>query len=708
MLVALDTETTGADVWHGCLPFLVSCLIYNESTGDSEFRVWEWPVDPHSRKPIPSETESLKRLLASPKNRYVLHNAKFDVRMLAALGLISDEAGFLRRVDDTLIAAHVLNSLEPHDLKYLSMRYLSIPADDESALQEAVNASRRIGRRLGWNLMRDYHPNVPAVKHSRTESPAWKSDSWLPAAVCLHFNPNRSSRHPTYPCPEEPELRHPWWGVCREYALRDVERTLNLWLVQRNALREEELERVYEVRLQLLRETYQMEDVGLTVSPARAEELRNMFRKERQRAVRVMVSLSGDPEFNPRSNQQIKSLVFGRWKTPVIRRSERTGEPSLGENELEAVLSRLNPQTRVARFLQALQDSRKASKMQEYLDSYMRGIVVERTQTLSSQKQLMERLQEISELTPRIVEDDGTWNPLPDHLLKNRFRSVIHPGLNVTGTRTPRLSSSNPNAQNVASKGRYNLRYMFGPAPGRIWYDLDYSNIELRIFAWDCRDENLIDAFNRGNSVHLIFMRSVYPELAGLSDSELKNDHEETYKRVKNGDFALIYGAGEANADAAYGRTGAYRLIRERLPLVASHLETMAEFAERNGYVWTFGTEETGRYRLHVPTEESYKAVNYRTQGTAAWIMCHAMNEIGEYLREHLPESWQARMILQVHDSLVFDFPSGSPAQMRRNRDHILTIRRIMEDTGKRVLGWETPVEAKACPEHWGQKGVEI
>lgn len=313
---------------------------------------------------------------------------------------------------------------------------------------------------------------------------------------------------------------------------------------------------------------------------------------------------------------------------------------------------------------------------------------------------------------------------------------VLHPNFNVTGTDTTRFSSNQPNQQNISKSfdprfGDFNLRKCYCPLPGREWYSGDYSNIELRIFAYACGDKSLIKAFEEGKSVHLIIAEALWPkEFAECLKREVKDPswafktkYESTlYQWIKNGNFSLIYGAGEAKADRTYHQPGAYRKIRTMFPKIDSFMKRMGEQARDYGYVTTLGG-----YRLYIPYNqygklESHKAVNYFVQGSAGWAITLAMLRIWDYLNSfndklsRIGGDASYSMIMQVHDELDFDFPIptfGSAAYpvtigegkkaitlTTQNLQVITDIARLMEQSGD-DLGMPTPVEFERHPDTW-------
>jgi DNA polymerase-1 len=262
---------------------------------------------------------------------------------------------------------------------------------------------------------------------------------------------------------------------------------------------------------------------------------------------------------------------------------------------------------------------------------------------------------------------------------------VLHPSINLTGTRTTRQSSNSPNGQNISKKEGFNLRSVFGPTPKRVWYSVDYANIELRVLAWESEEEELIEAFLRGESIHMKFARIICPEAIERAGGPEKFKKTQQYRYVKNGDFALTYGASYKTADAAYHIPGAYHKVRGHFTRLDSYMHSIVSLASRRGYVTTrMGIGEG--YPLYVTPGKAYtQAVDYICQGTAGWAMLLAIIQCHEYLSDY-PEH---NMIMTIHDELLFDFPSDDD----NNGAILANCCHLMEASGNHIA---VPLKAEA------------
>lgn len=663
-LVSLDTETTGLDLWHGCKPFCVSTLIERPDKEPLSKR-WVWHVDPKSRTPLPSREDVREIQEILDTSTVVLHNAKYDIRALSTIGI------YLKTWDnlhDTLIASHTLESGVSHKLKDLALRHLDINDEDQTELQKACVSARRIGKKKGWRIAGPNDPHWPAIKKfskSKGSNNAtdgwWSADMWLPRAVAL------AEKYPT---------DHPWWTVCGEYCDTDVIRTYYLWLAFKEALEEEGLWEQYTTRLKLLPITYRMEEHGISVHKDRVKKAIDSYAEEAIQMEKNCKRVAENKLDNLNSPKQLQGALYHTLKCPIVKETESstTENPSYSTDveTLDKVYEKLQKNHPGRYFIRNLIGTRKRNKAIEYLQSY---------------------------LDFAIDDDSCLW---------------LHPAFNVTGTDTTRFSSMYPNAQNISKKEGlpgaeeiskregFNLRRVFGPAPGREWYSADYSNIELRIFAYASGDKRLIKAFETGDSVHLVIARELYPKeyiACEKAKESFKKKYESTYYQwVKNGNFSLIYGAGEYKADNTYHLKGAYKRIRKQFPLIDKFMRSKHAEATNKGYVTCIGG-----YRLQVPHDGPHKAVNYFVQGSAGWYMTLAMIRCDKYLcdlNRHLSsrKDWDREtysMNMTIHDELDFDFP-----KKKSNITVIQDLKKLMEESGD-DLGIPVPVELDLIADNW-------
>ncbi len=234
----------------------------------------------------------------------------------------------------------------------------------------------------------------------------------------------------------------------------------------------------------------------------------------------------------------------------------------------------------------------------------------------------------------------------------------IHSLFNQTGTATGRLSSAEPNLQNIPVRtelGRRFRKYFVPSNNDYVLVDADYSQIELRLLAHISGDENMISAFASGTDIHTATAASVF----GVEHSQVT---PELRKRAKAVNFGIVYGIGEhsLSEDLGVSRAEARRYIDSYLasyPKVSEYLENIKKKAKEDGYVVT----EFGRKRYIPELSASNKnvqhfgervAMNSPIQGTAADIIKIAMIKVAQQLEE---SGLDARLILQVHDELLVE-----------------------------------------------------
>ncbi|HUT32548.1 MAG TPA: DNA polymerase I [Planctomycetota bacterium] len=246
--------------------------------------------------------------------------------------------------------------------------------------------------------------------------------------------------------------------------------------------------------------------------------------------------------------------------------------------------------------------------------------------------------------------------------LVNPRTGKIHTSLNQTVTTTGRLSSSDPNLQNIPIRTEVGkrIREAFVPSdPSRRLLCADYSQIELRVLAQFTVDENLIGAFCRGEDIHRRTASEVF-------ETPIEQVTPDMRSRAKAINFGIIYGMGPQRLahDTGISLPEAQQFIERyfrRYPLIKKYMEDTIAAAGRDGFVSTI----LGRRR---PIPEVYStnqgirsaaeraAINTPIQGSAADLIKVAMVRLDERLRKSYPDAW---MILQVHDELVFDVPAG-------------------------------------------------
>jgi len=694
--IAIDTETTGLDLRHSCKPYFVSIC---EEGGEQKY--WHWQVNPLTRQPIIPKSDLIEiQDEINIRHRYsrkVFHNSKFDVLALQSIGFGKWDWS---RTDDTLIAGHLLASNRPHNLTSMVLEYLQTniqPYDD--ALQKSCNAARRTARKHfpEWKITTKLMEGLPSASQK-----LWKCDTWLPGQIADAL---------------EYEDDHEWRTVLEEYANVDSAVTLVLWQNLYKLMQDRGLLKIYESRKKDMQIALEIEDRGVTISQERTEEKLLEYKEEVERIEKVCKGIAQTFGYDltlPKSgtNHSLVKFIYGEkkdsstWLDPEFEHKNlgikpvlwtKTGNPSLAKDAIDIYKLTLNARTKQYLFIKKISERSKRATALSYMESYQRFWIQNKGER---------------------------W-------------SRLYPNLNPTGTVTLRMSSSNPNEQNISKKEDFNLRYIFGPAPGREWYSIDAKNIELRIPAYESEEESLIQLFERPDdppyygSNHLLCCHILHPEKFDqcLSDGEsFKDKYKSTwYQWTKNGNFAVQYGAIESSgtADRAYHLEGAQRIIQSKFTKLAKLNQAQIAFAERNGYVETMPDKtvdprrgyplqctrtEHGRIKPTVP-------LNYHVQGTAMWWMHKAMIRCHEFLSQrynanHQPEN-HAYMIMQVHDEIVFDLPSGvrkdhKPDDWEHNTNRaVIKQLKVLMERGGDDIGIPTPCDVEWHPRSWSE-GINV
>jgi DNA polymerase-1 len=396
------------------------------------------------------------------------------------------------------------------------------------------------------------------------------------------------------------------------YAAEDADVTLRLHRCLWPRLeRESELKRLYEeLEIPLIPILARMERIGVRVDAAVLRRHGGELAKRLWELEQQAYDLAGE-RFNLGSPKQLQMILFERMGLPVGKKTA-TGQSSTAEDVL-----------------------------QELALSYPLPKVILEHRTLSKLK---------STYTDRLPEQI--------HPRTGRVHTSYHQAVASTG----RLSSSDPNLQNIpirTPEGR-RIRQAFVPEPGWVMLAADYSQIELRIMAHLSGDEGLLRAFATGADVH----RATAAEVFGVTLEEVGPDQRRSAKAIN---FGLIYGMSAFGLAQQLGiERGAAKDYVDRYfaryPGVKAYMDDTRRQAAERGYVETvFGR------RLYLPDIRARNAqlrqaaeraaINAPMQGTAADIIKRAMLAVDRWLQE---SAFPARMLMQVHDELVFEVASDA------------------------------------------------
>ncbi|GGA81851.1 DNA polymerase I [Ornithinibacillus halotolerans] len=327
--------------------------------------------------------------------------------------------------------------------------------------------------------------------------------------------------------------------------------------------------------------------------------------------------------------------------------------------------------------------------------------VIKKTKTgYSTAADVLEQLENDHEIIPKILlyrQLGKLQSTYIEGLLKvvDKETSKIHTRYNQALTQTGRLSSIDPNLQNIPiriEEGR-KIRQAFVPSEKDwIMFAADYSQIELRVLAHIAKDEKLIAAFQTGQDIHTQTAMEVFH----VSEDEVTSDMRRQAKAVN---FGIVYGISDFGLSQNLGitRKEAKQFIEryfESYPGVKSYMDEIVQEAKLNGYVTTlmnrrrYLPEITSRnFNLRSFAERT--AMNTPIQGTAADIIKKAMIDLREKLKD---EKMQARMLLQVHDELILEAP----------KEELEKLKEIVPEMMENTVELNVPLKAEyAYGESW-------
>ena len=398
------------------------------------------------------------------------------------------------------------------------------------------------------------------------------------------------------------------------YAAEDSDMALRLYLLLRGKLEEKDLLGVLEkYELPLIPILARMEREGIHLSAERIGRMDEEMSAEISRLVRDIHRIAGH-EFNINSTQQLATVLFEELNLPAGKKTQR------GYSTDTATLEGLREEG---------------------------GEIIS---DLLSYRQLSKLKSTYIEVLPMLQDEEGR----------------IHTSFLQTGTATGRLSSRNPNLQNIpvrTDEGRM-IRSAFTPRPGCVFLSADYSQIELVVLAHMSQDEALRSAFINGVDVHRYTASLIFNK-----DVEDVDAHERRIAKTIN--FGIMYGmsAFRLSKDLGITRTEASGFISryfERYSSVRAFVEKTNAYAAEHGYVVTAGGHRrdvlgiTSSNKVEKAAAERV-AVNTVIQGTAAEIMKLAMISVDKAIRE---KGLSSRILLQVHDELIFEVPEAEKEEM--------------------------------------------
>lgn len=596
-IIAIDLETTG--LWPRAIHSREGAEAdrpfgFGLCNSELETAYWQADVDPFTRRvKYRSVSEEMHWLRTVARDKDITW-----VLHNAPFDLLHlKEIGIRLRgkIEDTMVMAHTSDSAElQFGLKPLAKKYLQVGDEDQKRLLDQVKVRRREGKKLGWKV---------ATTATHGKQPVY-ADYWM----------------------GDREL-------VEEYCRLDTYRTMLLYLMYIEVLdgiSDGRLWNVYRREMKLMKVMARMAEHGMRVHPGRVKQLRNYYLEYMRQQTEKMSQL-GYEDLNPQSHVQLSKL-FCIGKGLRAQETTDAGNPRINADQLRIWARGSSAQEAATDdpdgedgepLARAVLEWRAGKKSLEYLDSYDFF---------------------------RVLGEDGLWR--------------IHPVFNQIAARTGRLAAKEPNIMQVASAttGRRHSfiapleRDVFGPAPGRLWYLPDYSQLEVWVFAFATGDASMTRPLLEGFDFHSFVAEQAFGH---LSDFEERKAFYR--KRAKIIMFCRLYGGGvkkisqEMRVSVSEGKRF-LALYDARLPAVAKFMDATVSRVKRTQEM----TNAFGR-RYFFDPNFAYKAVNYYIQGGCADLLKRALIRTDKLLRVRWSGDGQdfegAQLVTPVHDEIIIDVP---------------------------------------------------
>lgn len=409
--------------------------------------------------------------------------------------------------------------------------------------------------------------------------------------------------------------------VC-PYAAEDADITLRLYHTFLPMLHDEGAYRLFaDIEMPLIPVLVDMERTGVRIDEEALKNVATGFDEQMRTLEHEIWQLAGE-EFNIQSPKQVGTVLFERLRLDPRAKKTKSGQYTTSEEVLERIRHKSPIVEKILEY----------RRMRKLVSTYIDAL-------------------------PRLI------NPQTGH---------IHTSFNQTVTSTGRLSSSDPNLQNIpvrTAAGR-EIRKAFRPEEGELFFSADYSQVELRIMAHLSGDESLIDDFLQGHDIHTATAAKIFHK----APEDVSRDER---SRAKTANFGIIYGITAFGLTERLGisRTEAKQLIDtyfETYPRVHAYMQESIDRARQRGYSETIlgrrcYLRDINSANATVRGLAERVAINAPIQGSAADIIKIAMVRIHRRFRE---EGLHARMILQVHDELNFSVP---PQERQRVEEIVIT-----------------------------------
>jgi len=599
----------------------------------SDYRYWVWYVDPFTREIQVSPSE-VREIIRYIDSYDQLVMHNFSFDIRMLESVgVIPKRGWFSRMHDTGVMGHVVHSAKTQTVRS-KLKDMSVMFLEHPKDDEKELQKAVISARR------------KAKKLGWNLGEVVEQDYWLPRQIAMEEGKSPDDRA---------------YEVCDTYGCGDVLRTWSLFSYFAKAIKVEELQKPYERERQLFPVIHDMMSRGITLNKAKLKVEINKRESRIAAACNGMRKILKNDDFNPASINDLRTALYQHLRLKPTKFT-KTG-PSTDKEAIAGLHSLAEKDGGIAlKFLDLLSIFRKNSTGRGYLTEY--------------------------------------WHDLRNGRL---FYS-----LKQHGTSTTRFSSQRPNAQNVG-KGEDaldedgnpivvdSLRDVFGPRKGRIWVAMDYSQLQLRLFAFEAGEQSLIKAFRNGWDAHTFVAHKIY---------QLEEDEQPTkiQRRVgKAVNFGYIFGASPSKIELTAGIPGLWDTVCHMFPSATKFMNSTKWCVRNNKFVSTrFG------YRLYLPYRNGklaeHAGVNYIIQGDEGDIVKNAMilnyNLIQRWNADLEDENDEIFITLQVHDEIIYDFPDDLDPEVFKMR--VRKLKRNMEKAGS-DLGFETPVDVEIIKTSWGK-----
>ena len=599
-----------------------------QKTANLELSLFEnFPTDGQ----VEAKFSNLATVQTTPHKYYLIDNQEEMLRIFSIFKTkkilsLDTETTSTNAIDAELVGLSF--SVEPHEAFYVP-----IPSNREEALQ-IVNIFKPLYEdpeilKIGQNIK--YDLEVLRNYNIRLQGPMWDTmiAHYLIQPELRHNMDYMAEVYLNYQTVHIDELIGPKGKKQRsmrelrpeevyEYACEDADITLQLKDALEPELKRLDCEKLfYDIEMPLMPVLAEMEMTGVRLDTGSLAQTSRELTERMNKIEQEIYDLAGHP-FNISSPKQVGDVLFAELKIVEKAKKTKTGQYVTSEEVLQQLHAK-HP------IVGKILDFRGLKKL---LSTYVDNL-------------------------PELI---------------NHRTGHIHTSFNQCVTATGRLSSSDPNLQNIPVRGEdgKEIRKAFIPEPGSLFFSADYSQIELRVMAHLSGDEAMIDAFKSGYDIHAATAAKVYKK-------DIKEVERDERTKAKRANFGIIYGItvfGLAER-LDISRDEAKQLIDgyfETFPKVRDYMEQAKETARRQGYVTTlFGRR---RYLPDINSQNATvrgfaerNAINAPIQGTAADIIKVAMIRIFDRMQR---EQVRSKMILQVHDELNFSVVPEEKEQMER------------------------------------------